>query len=524
MVFCGSKLLKEIRVPEIHQRLASQHVFDVHQRFLYMYARMLIVVVAILGTTAGTARAVTVAQDQFNYGPGPTPVQGLNGGFGWLDDWGEPLGDSTPPNGFFQIVNNAAVYKGNNGGEATITQKRRLFSSLWASTGSQITVGFDLTIGAADTAFGRGIGVNFLNGNTIAFTIGKRLNGDIGIWSAGIGSTSTLLGGTLIPYGTAGTYSLSASLSYNGADSILSLTSGSNSVAYTYAGKQLGFDAVQLTGYHPSTTSNAIDNLSISVSEPIGARLTLEVDPDGNASLSNYTSTPISLDLYELISPFHNFNLSYDGLQNSPNPASGFPQGNGNGFGWEKADTNSDTRLAEAYLAGDSMLAVNQSVSLGKLFNTVNTAEPIQFTYHDTGTDTFSMGYVDFNLGSTIPGDFDNDNDVDGNDFLAWQRTDRTLAGLDHWRLQMDYQYPGDFNSNRQVEGLDFLAWQRGQSPNPRSLSDLQLWQNNYSSVVATVAAVEIPEPSSVCLMVASCGVLMVFDLPRSRRRIVAPR
>lgn len=38
------------------------------------------------------------------------------------------------------------------------------------------------------------------------------------------------------------------------------------------------------------------------------------------------------------------------------------------------------------------------------------------------------------------PGDFDSDSDVDGNDFLEWQRTDRTPGGLSTW--QANYPTP----------------------------------------------------------------------------------
>ena len=35
---------------------------------------------------------------------------------------------------------------------------------------------------------------------------------------------------------------------------------------------------------------------------------------------------------------------------------------------------------------------------------------------------------------TTTPGDFDGDGDVDGSDFLEWQRTDGTAGGLTDWR------------------------------------------------------------------------------------------
>ena len=56
------------------------------------------------------------------------------------------------------------------------------------------------------------------------------------------------------------------------------------------------------------------------------------------------------------------------------------------------------------------------------------------------------------------PGDFDGDGDVDGDDFLEWQRTDATAPGLTDW-------------------------------------------QNNYPTVLAALSAQAVPEPSSILLL-----------------------
>ena len=62
---------------------------------------------------------------------------------------------------------------------------------------------------------------------------------------------------------------------------------------------------------------------------------------------------------------------------------------------------------------------------------------------------------------------------------------------------------PGDFNGDGEVDGRDFLVWQRGQSPNPLTAGDLAEWQDNYHDVgVAMVAAV--PEPGSLMLVCAA--------------------
>jgi hypothetical protein len=56
-----------------------------------------------------------------------------------------------------------------------------------------------------------------------------------------------------------------------------------------------------------------------------------------------------------------------------------------------------------------------------------------------------------------------------------------------------------DFDGDGDVDGRDFLAWQRGSSPNPFSAGDLALWQAAYNGgALSAVSAV--PEPSALCL------------------------
>jgi hypothetical protein len=64
-----------------------------------------------------------------------------------------------------------------------------------------------------------------------------------------------------------------------------------------------------------------------------------------------------------------------------------------------------------------------------------------------------------------------------------------------------------DFNNDGNVDGRDFLAWQRGESPRPLSAEDLALWQEQSSSG-NTLNAVKqvsvVPEPSSLALVLGS--------------------
>ncbi len=59
---------------------------------------------------------------------------------------------------------------------------------------------------------------------------------------------------------------------------------------------------------------------------------------------------------------------------------------------------------------------------------------------------------------------------------------------------------PGDYDEDDDVDGVDFLQWQRGQSPNPLSAGDLADWQTNYGAGPLSAAAA-VPEPSCLALL-----------------------
>jgi hypothetical protein len=72
---------------------------------------------------------------------------------------------------------------------------------------------------------------------------------------------------------------------------------------------------------------------------------------------------------------------------------------------------------------------------------------------------------------------------------------------------------PGDFDGDNDVDGRDFLAWQRGESPVAYSTADLQEWQNAYGGALVGITAV--PEPTSALI---AAGLVALFGV---RRRFV---
>jgi len=87
----------------------------------------------------------------------------------------------------------------------------------------------------------------------------------------------------------------------------------------------------------------------------------------------------------------------------------------------------------------------------------------------------------------------------------------------------------GDFDTDLDVDGADFLQWQRSGSPNPLSSNDLTNWENNFgngnfgNSTNQSSVAHAIPEPATGVLLVLA-GILGVTSsntryLKRSQRR-----
>lgn len=62
----------------------------------------------------------------------------------------------------------------------------------------------------------------------------------------------------------------------------------------------------------------------------------------------------------------------------------------------------------------------------------------------------------------------------------------------------------GDYNEDGNINGGDFLWWQRGESPLPKSMSDLQMWQAQYGATTSSSVSLSVPEGSSFLLACAA--------------------
>jgi hypothetical protein len=151
-----------------------------------------------------------------------------------------------------------------------------------------------------------------------------------------------------------------------------------------------------------------------------------------------------------------------------------------------------------ATVAGDLNVSLDPgfSLALGNAFQIVDVT--------GTTTGTFN-GLTDGALVGTFGGvplfiDYDSG---DGNDVTLVA----TLAG--------------DFDLDFDVDGADFLKWQRGESPDPFSSEDLADWETNYGTVLTpplAAASTAVPEPCSVTLITMASVVLMNRRARRERR------
>lgn len=74
-----------------------------------------------------------------------------------------------------------------------------------------------------------------------------------------------------------------------------------------------------------------------------------------------------------------------------------------------------------------------------------------------------------------------------------------------------------DFDGDGDIDGNDFLKWQRGESPNPFTSADLELWQEQYDTPPPFAAVVAVPEPVSLMLLLSVLAA--VLGTQRSRKQ-----
>lgn len=84
----------------------------------------------------------------------------------------------------------------------------------------------------------------------------------------------------------------------------------------------------------------------------------------------------------------------------------------------------------------------------------------------------------------------------------------------------------GDFDGDVDVDGADFLAWQRGESPAPHAAADLTAWQIRYGATSQNLATAAAPEAAASILMgIGATALLLLRRRPgrAAQRRVGVP-
>ena len=148
----------------------------------------------------------------------------------------------------------------------------------------------------------------------------------------------------------------------------------------------------------------------------------------------------------------------------------------------------------------------------------------LQFTPDADGLNGDDTVFSPFSsAGSAVLGFFDRFASIavgpDGANFVVYDNLEIAVADAGDVPSVMDYLdangytisagVPGDFDGDDDVDGRDFLAWQRGESPSALSAEDLQEWQTAYNGGLLSAVS-SVPEPASVLLIVtmAGCGLV----------------
>jgi hypothetical protein len=178
----------------------------------------------------------------------------------------------------------------------------------------------------------------------------------------------------------------------------------------------------------------------------------------------------------------------------------------------------------------------------GVVYATGNPA-PEDIAFYPAGAHQPGIIYAPFYL----DGDFTHDDQVDGADFLLWQRALGSTTVLDAdgsgdnlvgaadlaiWKARVGAMLPrGDYARDGRVDGTDFLLWQRtlgsrtmlsadGNGNGVVDAADLSLWKSSFDVAGSTSSAVAVPEPAassvSLLLLTAAAGGI---PLTRCRKR-----
>jgi hypothetical protein len=211
---------------------------------------------------------------------------------------------------------------------------------------------------------------------------------------------------------------------------------------------------------------------SMSLVIPAPDTLTLEVNKiSGATRLVNNSSSVIIFNGYFIESAGNQLDLNaWASLQSIDLDGNGTPD---DGIGWEEFDASGTAILAEAFFTGSSTLSPSGSLDLGNAYNPAIAG---------VGND----GDLSFKLTDT-----------------AGRLIPSSLFST------VEYVTDGDFDGDNDIDGSDFLTWQRGFPTPPHDTAGLALWEANYGAGAGQLAIINaVPEPGGLVLL--SVGVVLL--------------
>lgn len=226
-------------------------------------------------------------------------------------------------------------------------------------------------------------------------------------------------------------------------------------------------DGIVSIGDNPTAT--AVLNLS-------GGKLTTKTLLKGSGGTFNFMGGVLSAETV-------GFTLTNNGGTIAP--------GNSPGVTHVMGDLTMNSGAIEIEIAGNAAneydaVWVDGTLAAGGSLNVLlDDYSPLEGDIFEIFSFSFATGDFDLNLPALANG-------------LAWDSSELLVTGT--LSVVAGVAQDGDFDGDGDVDGRDFLMWQRGETNNPHSPIELEQWQNGYNAgQLATSTAV--PEPSSLMLL-----------------------
>ncbi|MBX3433680.1 MAG: PQQ-dependent sugar dehydrogenase [Pirellulales bacterium] len=198
--------------------------------------------------------------------------------------------------------------------------------------------------------------------------------------------------------------------------------------------------------------------------------IVMTIDRSGGAVLLNESVFAVEVEAYRITSTVNALQTTtWTSLDD---------QNAGNGS-WSESALSGENMLLELQEDGSTLFSQSTPYDLGQVLLPGFVSEGFIFEFLLAGASEFMRGVVKFELG--IPGDFDMDGNVDGDDFLIWQR---------------------------------------GQTSPPLDAGDLAIWREHFGEgVLLTESASQAPEPAAGLLLLSGVVLAALSQRPVGERR-----